>query len=286
MNEVKPEVHLIASTAVNLSNMQFDELGSTDWDPDTTSDAELLIEFGGRLCYKSFSVGSNPNVSRVRDDSEDYIGNILKHKHGSVLEHASVSFLFMNVSRILTHELVRHRAGCAFSQESMRYVRFKEVPIWLPSSLDISYLSGVPYEAARGAGARSALGMSSTEWATTVRDGFIRGLKDICERYEQTQKWLNDMMALDDMINFHVKKTYTSLLRRLCPSGVATNILMTANHRAWRHIVEMRANKEHVEEELYLVALRLGDLLKANFPLLYQDMDYGPNGWVFNNSKV
>ena len=64
--------------------------------------------------------GANPNVSKVRADRREYFANILRSAHGSVLEHANYSFALRNVSRVLTHELVRHRAGSAFSQESLR----------------------------------------------------------------------------------------------------------------------------------------------------------------------
>src|SRR3989304_9631067 len=54
-------------------------------------------------------------------------------KHGSVLDHPNYTILNYGISRSLTHELVRHRAGCAYSQLSQRYVggkmlRFVERP--------------------------------------------------------------------------------------------------------------------------------------------------------------
>ena len=54
--------------------------------------------------------------------TRDYLENIKKQGHGSVLEHANYSVLVEGVSRSLTHELVRHRAGWAYSQLSQRYV--------------------------------------------------------------------------------------------------------------------------------------------------------------------
>src|SRR5262245_24717498 len=85
--------------------------------------AETLIEFAGRLCYRSWEPGLNPNVRKIRTDRGEYFENLLASGHGSVLEHANFTFVFHHVSRVFTHELVRHRAGSAFSQESLRYVR-------------------------------------------------------------------------------------------------------------------------------------------------------------------
>src|SRR5437899_12930800 len=97
---------------------------------------EMLCELAGRMCYQSFEIGLNPNVTKIREDSKDYFKNLLTKGDGSVSEHGSVSFAFLGVSRIFTHELARHRVGIAISQESLRYVRPKEVPMLLASDLD------------------------------------------------------------------------------------------------------------------------------------------------------
>src|SRR5712692_10422628 len=51
-----------------------------------------------------------------------YLSHILEVGHGSVLEHGVWNFIFTGVSRSLTHELIRHRAGWGYSQLSQRYV--------------------------------------------------------------------------------------------------------------------------------------------------------------------
>ena len=61
---------------------------------------ERLAEFAGRLCYMS---QKNP----AKRNTRDYLENIKKQGHGSVLEHANYSVLLEGVSRSLTHELVR-----------------------------------------------------------------------------------------------------------------------------------------------------------------------------------
>src|SRR5690606_13837790 len=96
---------------------------------------EMLVEFGGRACYRSWEPGLNPNVTRVRTDRMEYFANILRSAHGSVLEHANYSFALRNVSRVFTHELVRYRAGSAFSQESLRYVRLSGFGFPVPPAL-------------------------------------------------------------------------------------------------------------------------------------------------------
>ena len=91
---------------------------------DTQAAAEILAEIAGRTCYMSFGKG--------RKSNQEYIDNILVSKHGSVLEHAVWCLLITGVSRALTHELVRHRAGFGYSQLSQRYVDESEARYVVP----------------------------------------------------------------------------------------------------------------------------------------------------------
>src|ERR1041385_6893427 len=105
----EPTLTLIARpTFVAAEHLPVQGLGDS-------TDGERLAEFAGRLCYMS---QANPAKRQTRE----YLENIKKQGHGSVLEHANYSILFEGVSRSFTHELVRHRAGFAYSQLSQRYV--------------------------------------------------------------------------------------------------------------------------------------------------------------------
>jgi thymidylate synthase ThyX len=56
------------------------------------------------------------------------IGSVIESGHGSTIEHVVFTFAISGVSRTLSHQLVRHRAGVAFDQQSQRYVKFKGFP--------------------------------------------------------------------------------------------------------------------------------------------------------------
>lgn len=148
------------------------------------SDSELLTEVAGRVCYRSFGAGLNPNITRIREKPRDYIQNVLRSRHGSVLEHSSVTFGFLNVSRVFTHELVRHRAGTAISQESLRYVRPRNIDLWLPA--DLSPVS------------REFLAIFEE-----IKNGY--------RRLESSFPW--------EMMSFQEKKRITSGLRRILPTA-------------------------------------------------------------------
>ena len=264
MQSVKPHVCLVARTGISVSEMHeyLADAGGADWlgmradDPGDATAASDLTEFGGRLCYKSWTEGLNPNVTRIRKDHAAYIANIIASGHGSVLEHASFSLALGNVSRVLTHELVRHRAGVAISQESLRYVRLTEIPFWFP------------------------------EWAEDDAELTARSA-DILQALEAHQAWMTEHFGLDDPgVPFAEKKHTTSFMRRFLPDGTATQILLTANARALRHIITVRT-EPHAEEEIRLVAGMIAELMTAEEPLLFGDFRQQDDGsWVPRHRKV
>lgn len=213
---------------------------------------ESLAEFAGRMCYRAWEPGLNPNVTKVREDSAEYLKNVLRQGHGSVLEHASFTFVLQDVSRILTHELVRHRVGTAISQESMRYVRLDKIPFWIPA------------------------------WA--AKDSELMGEVLILLRYmEVFQEFCAGHFGLDDPgMPFAEKKHKTSFMRRLAPEGVATSMTWTSNIRTLRHVITLRTD-ESAEEEIRLVAFMIGRVMKKQCPLLFGDFEEvhpgGNPGW-------
>ena len=133
------EIFFIAKTVVDRDEVKkwLEYLEADEFDPqfESKTNAELLTELAGRRCYKSYQIGLNPNITKIRLDIAEYIENILKSGHGSVMEHASYSFAIEGVSRVFTGEMNRHRAGMAISEGSMRYIRFDNMPYWIQPSI-------------------------------------------------------------------------------------------------------------------------------------------------------
>ena len=261
MHETTPEVFLIARPSVDLEGMRayLESVGGASWldmredAREALKDGELLAEFGGRMCYRSWEPGLNPNVTRIRTDQREYFANVLQSAHGSVLEHASYSFAFHDVSRAFTHELVRHRAGSAFSQESLRYVRLTDIGFRLAPALE------------------------------PLRERVI----SLVEQLEEFQRGAAEQLDLDSgELPFAVKKEITSALRRLAPIGLSTDILWTANVRTLRHVIEMRT-APGAEEELRLVFDLVAARMKTEAPSLFQDFSRRADGaWVPEWRKV
>ena len=262
MRETLPSVYLVARPSVNIDGMReyLEDVGGASWldrrmeeEDGSPNPGELAVEFGGRMCYRSWEPGLNANVSRIRTKKDEYFGNLLRSLHGSVFEHANYSFAFRNVSRVFTHELVRHRAGSAFSQESLRYVRLVDIGFRVPSALE------------------------------PIREDVL----NLVEQLEDFQVSAADALGLDDEgVPFAIKKEITSALRRLAPIGLSTDIFWTANVRTLRHVIEMRT-AEGAEEELRLVFDRVAHLMCDEAPNLFQDFQRQDDGsWVPEHRKV
>ncbi|MFP4172179.1 MAG: FAD-dependent thymidylate synthase [Candidatus Hydrogenedentota bacterium] len=243
MEFVEPKVFLVGETQVVEEGLQayLQHVGVSDWETDAPSGAERLTEVYGRLCYRSFKPGLNPNVTRVREGNAPYLGHILEVGHGSVLEHAVVNFVFADVSRVFTHELVRHRAGTAVSQESLRFVRLDALSAYAPLHIQ-----------------ENDEGMAI--FAKTL------------EQLEEAQRQLADVYGVADEKKFSVKKKLTSAFRRVAPIGLATTVGWSANLRALRHVIEMRTAPE-AEEEIRLVFNKVYQLVKDRYPNAFGDYE-------------
>lgn len=267
-------VRLIGRPALDLQGIinWVDDQGGEPWNErifgqdgsytgEPRESAELLVEAGGRRCYRSWAPGLNPNVTKVREDSAAYLENIVNVGHGSVLEHAQYTFAIEGVDRVVTHELVRHRPGMAYSQESQRYVRLVEIPFRHP------------------------------DWVKA--DPVLLGMADaLMARMEEFQVVAAERMGVDDPgRDFHFKKEVTSDMRRYAPQGVLTGMVMSANLRALRHLIEMRtaAGAEKAIRELFH---EVGLIMLNEAPSIFADFERVPvegsdiPAWVPKRSKV
>lgn len=243
MKTVEPKVFLVGETHILEEGLQdfLRHTGAPEWSSDAPSDSERLCEVMGRLCYRSFEPGLNPNVTRVREGNAPYLANIVEVGHGSVLEHASLNFIFADVSRVVTHELVRHRAGTAISQESLRFVRLDSLSAYVPIHIR-----------------ENEQGMEL----------FARTFEEL----ERIQQELAQLYAIDAEKQFDIKKKLTSAFRRLAPIGVATTIGWSCNFRTLRHVIEMRTDP-HAEEEIRFLFGAVYHVVKQRYPNLFADYE-------------
>ena len=201
------------------------------------SDGERIAEFAGRLCYMS---QHNP----AGRSTAEYLRNILKQGHGSVFEHSTYVMLIEGISRSCSHELVRHRAGWAYSQLSQRYV-------------DESHAAFVMPPAIQGDDALES------EWAEQVRAAqaaYVAGVERLMERYA----WVEDKV--------HRRKMAREAARSVLPNATEVKIVVSANVRAWRTMLELRLG-EGAELEIRRMAVACLRVLQQEAPALFADFD-------------
>jgi thymidylate synthase (FAD) len=203
----------------------------------TATDGEKLAEFAGRLCYMS---QRNP----AKRPTGEYLENIKKQGHGSVLEHANYSLLLEGISRSLTHELVRHRAGFSYSQLSQRYVDETDARFVIPPAIigDDALLS---------------------VWKTQIESAqktYVALVEQLMERYA----WVTDKV--------HRRKMAREAARGVLPNSTETKIVVTGNARAWRTMLELRSS-EGAEQEIRRLAVAVLRILQAEAPAFFSDFE-------------
>jgi len=98
-----------------------------------------LIYTACRTCYSEltpqdiFQKAADGEIDVAK--MQRLISGVIESGHGSTIEHVVFTFGISGVSRTLSHQLVRHRAGVAFDQQSQRYVTFKKAATMLPQTI-------------------------------------------------------------------------------------------------------------------------------------------------------
>ncbi len=237
-----PKVYLVGKPS--FSSAELDQFLADhevkQWQSDTTVAGEYLVETAGRVCYMSFA---KPRPG----GNSAYISHLLEVGHGSVLEHANWNFLIIGVSRSLTHELVRHRAGFAYSQLSQRYV-------------DESQAEYVEPDVIANDPELHAI------WLETIRQSH--------EAYKKLAEKLAEKLT-DEPDKTARRKMARQAARSVLPNATETKIFVTANARALRHFIEMRGSR-HAEVEIRKLAIQVLQIMQKEAPNLFSDYQLIP----------
>ena len=207
-----------------------------EWRGDGSA-GERLAEYAGRVCYMS---QHNP----AERTTADYLENIKKQGHGSVLEHAVYVLLIEGISRSCSHELVRHRAGFGYSQLSQRYVDESHAAFVMPPAM-----VGDP--------------QLEAEWEREVGDAqaaYVRAVEALIERYA----WVSDKV--------HRRKMAREAARSVLPNATEVKIVVSGNARAWRTMLELRTG-EGAELEIRRMAIACLRVLQREARALFSDFE-------------
>jgi thymidylate synthase (FAD) len=199
------------------------------------------IEQKGKICYKA-----EHNITE--DSYIKFVKMIVDNKHHSVLEHESVSFKFI-CDRGVSHELVRHRTGIGYSQESTRYCTYNDtmefiIPSWF--------------------------NRDELEFEKYMDD--CHEILDWAGENDSIAEWGYAMVAACD--------TYGKLLhngwkaqqaRSVLPNSLKTEIWSTCNLREMRHIFQLRISPA-AHPDFRELSIPMLTEMKQLIPIVFDDI--------------
>jgi len=221
------------------------------------------IEIAGRTCYKSEDkigctmpqyvsedVDFCSGIGKGCDDTEchyhtshKFTKMLLDRGHHAILEFGDITVRFIT-NRGVTHELVRHRIGVSYAQESTRYVRYAGQmefirPVWCNEN------------------------MIDMAWSE------LRKTRFLSPEFNWLHACYQAEIAYSNLINEGWRPEQA---REVLPNSLKTEIVVKGNIREWRHIFQLRCSKNAHPQIRALMILLLNEL-KQRLPIVFDDIN-------------
>lgn len=196
-----------------------------------TPDPELTIACAAKTCYDS--------PAKDIEASRKMIKALVKAGHEAMIEHASASFRLSEVSRVLTHELCRHRLF-SFAMRSQRYVKENE-----PSYVTPDVLIGDKEENSKMSLAQKTFEVAMQNAWNAYKTLLECGLKPEDARF-------------------------------VLPNACTTEIVVTGNFREWRNFLKLRLGPR-AQWEIRSAARIILKKLYEIAPSCFEDLKNGDN---------
>lgn len=189
----------------------------------------LCLERIMRTCYKS--------ETSITEGSAEKLVNRLIHEthHESTIEHAIALSFRIVCSRSISHELVRHRIGCSFSQESQRYVNYTKKGGM--SAIVPYHLLDRPEE-------------DRWFWLANIGHSFDAYISAITERGWTPQE-----------------------ARGFLPNDCKTELVATFNLRSLRHFLSLRLDKS-AHPDMRVIADSVLRIVEDKLPVIFKDFSH------------
>ncbi len=201
--------------------------------PQDALDAHVLtkLERYARVCYKS-------EDKMAPTGNPDFLKSKIRMGHESIIEHEKATVMFI-IDRGVSHELVRHRVGAAYSQESTRYCSYNKDKF----GKEITVIE--PYF-----------------WANKT---------------EAYTLWQEACLALEKNYMAMLQCGCSAQeARSILPNSLKTEIAVTYNLREWRHFFRLRCDQA-AHPQMRQVAIPLLRYFQEKLPVLFDDIEYDRN---------
>ena len=219
-----------------------------------TPDCEKLVASSAKLCYSAVGVDKIEN-KLDEDDVNKFIDMLMDIGHESPIEHISFTFGVEGISRVLTHQLVRHRIGASYSQQSQRYVKLQQFEYVIPPEID-----KLP----------------------EARRIFIKAMEEDQRKYDELtnilkekhiERFIEDGYDKDKAIRLGEKKAIEDA-RYVFPNACETKIVFTMNARALFNFFKHRCCNR-AQWEIRELAKEMLRLVKDVSPTLFKNIGPG-----------
>ena len=222
---------------------------------DVTKDALSVIYAACRQCYSSKFAADISSDTKDLEKQAEFVKKIVASGHESPLEHVKFTFAIEGVSRVLTHQLVRHRIA-SYSQQSQRYVKEDDFDYIIPPSI---------------------------EEDKVLKNEFMKAI-------EQIQQSYNNMLARFKEKGKTGEKANEDA-RYLLPGACETKIVVTMNCRQLLHFFRQRCCSR-AQWEIRNLANEMLKLCKSHLPAVFSQagekcisLGYCPEGEKFTCGK-
>lgn len=214
-----------------------------------TEEPEKLVAAAAKLCYSSVGV-EDIEDKLDKEKTQNFIEMLMSLGHESPVEHVSFTFGVEGISRVLTHQLVRHRIGASYSQQSQRYVKLQQFEYIIPPSI----------EALPEAKAKFIEAMEQDQkYYDELTDILFR------EHYEKLKQAGNG----DDKARKDAEKMAIEDARYVFPNACETKIVFTMNARALFNFFNKRCCNR-AQWEIRELAIEMLRLVKEVAPSLFK----------------
>ena len=198
-----------------------------------TPDAEKQIVYMARV--------SNPSNQANTETSPRLIRYLIKHKHWSPFEMASMQ-VEINTTRAVAAQVLRHRSF-SFQEFSQRY-----------SSVDQLGTVGLPH-----------LRSQDLKNKQASHDDLDPSAIELMEK-QITQIYANSFDYYEYLLSQGVAK---ECARSILPLGTPTRLYMSGSIRSWIHYIQIRAGIE-TQLEHRLIAEAIKDIFEEQLPNVYE----------------
>lgn len=196
------------------------------------TDTLHTLETAGRTCY----------ASEPQGDPEGFIRRIIQRGHESVLEHCSATMKLV-VSRAIQNEIVRHRAGTAYSVQSTRYCNYGKDRF--NQTIEVVTPDYLP---------------------RNVADVYRREMESAAVAYRRCIK-----SAVETYAELIAAGIAPETARDVLPLALATPMTVTMNMREWRYFLKLRLDKAAHPQMREICGMILA-ILQVWYPVLFEDI--------------